>query len=128
MQFGDVIAVVERSYGSRGYPDPPMASETLAVEGDGGALFLDRTGQVRVEIDRPGERRSLAPEIDRADAYPRSYADTIAHFVAGLRGGWPFETDIDDNLKTLDATFAAYRSLETGQAVRLPTPLLEMRP
>ncbi len=128
MDFAGVIAMVERSYGSRGYPDPPMASELLTVEGDRGALFLGRDGRIRAEIDHPGERRTLIPDLDLTDAYPRSYADTIGHFADALRAGTAFETDIDDNLKTLDATLAAYRSWETGEAVRLPTIALEAQP
>lgn len=119
MAFGDVIAVIERSYAARGHPEPPMASETLSVEGERGALFLDRDGRLRIEIDVPGERRTLHPEVDLADAYPRSYAATISHFVAALREGTPFETSIDDNLMTLAAVMAAYRSLDSGEAVHL---------
>jgi D-apiose dehydrogenase len=119
MRFGEVIAVIERSYAARGYPEPPMASETLTVEGERGALFLDRDGRLRIEIDLPGERRTLHPEVDLEDAYPRSYGATIAHFVAALRAGTPFETDIDDNLQTLGAVMAAYRSLDSGEVVQL---------
>jgi D-apiose dehydrogenase len=119
MRFGEVIAVIERSYAARGYPAPPMTSETLTVEGERGALFIDREGRLRIEIDLPGDRRTLRPEIELEDAYPRSYAATIRHFVTALRAGTPFETDIDDNLHTLDAVMAAYRSLESGEAVQL---------
>lgn len=119
MRFGDIIALVERSYASRGYPDPPMASELLVVEGERGALFIDREGSVRIEIDVPGERRTLYPEFDRANAYARSYAATIEHFAACLRSGEPFETDIDDNIETLRAALAAYDSWHQDRVVHL---------
>jgi len=119
MRFGETIAVIERSYASRGYSPPPMASETLTVEAERGALFIDREGRLRIEIDVPGERRTLCPEIELEGAYRRSYAATIRHFVEALRHGAPFETDIDDNLRTLGAVIAAYGSLESGQVIQL---------
>ncbi len=67
----------------------------------------------------PGERRTLCPEIELEGAYRRSYAATIRHFVEALRHGAPFETDIDDNLRTLGAVIAAYGSLESGQVIQL---------
>lgn len=119
MRFGDVITVVERSYAARGHADPPLASETLTAEGERGTLFLDCDGRLRVEIDVPGERRTMHPEVALADAYPRSYAETIRHFVTSLRAGTPFETGIDDNLRTLGAVMAAYRSLDGGAVAHL---------
>lgn len=119
MRFGDAIVMIERSYAARGYPPPPSASEIMTIEGELGALFLDREGGVRVEIDHPGERRTLRPEIDRSDAYGRSYAGAIRHFVEALRTGAPFETDIEDNLRTLAATLAAYESWRDGRAIDL---------
>lgn len=118
LRFGDTIAVVERSYASRGHPTPPAASENVVIEGEDGALFLSRDGDIRVEVDRPGLRRTIVPGYDKTDAYARSYSETIAHFAACLRSGAAFETDIADNLKTFALTLAAYRSLDTGQAVQ----------
>lgn len=119
MRFGDTIAIIERSYAARGYPPPPMASEILTVEAERGALFLDREGHLRIEIDVPGERQTLHSVLELEDAYPRSYAATIRHFVEALRHGTPFETDIEDNLRTLSAVIAAYESLDSGQVVQL---------
>lgn len=120
VSFDGLDAVVERSYASRGYGEPPLVTETMAIEGERGTLFLERDGTLRIEIDTPGERATLRPKVDLTDAYPRSYGATIAHFVERLRSRAPFETDLADNLKTLDLTFAAYRSLQSGQAVGIP--------
>lgn len=119
MRFGSIIAIIERSYAARGYPPPPMTSEILTVEAERGALFIDRGGRLRIEIDIPGERRTLHPAIKMEDAYQQSYTATIRHFVEALRHGTPFETDIDDNLRTLGAVIAAYGSLESGQVIQL---------
>ncbi|MCG8543618.1 MAG: Gfo/Idh/MocA family oxidoreductase [Alphaproteobacteria bacterium] len=117
--FDDLHAVIERSYASKGYVEPPLVTELLAVEGDRGSLFIDRDGAMRVEIDRPGARETIRPTYDLTDAYPNSYAAAIRHFVDRMRDGAPFETDIEDNLKTLAATLAAYESAASGDSVPL---------
>ncbi|MEZ5845072.1 MAG: Gfo/Idh/MocA family oxidoreductase [Hyphomicrobiaceae bacterium] len=122
MRFGRLHAVIERSYASKGYPDPPVASEDLVVEGTAGTLRVDRDGRVSVHIDGAGGRHVTEIAVERVDAYPASYAATIAHFHDCIRSGAPFETGLDDNLRTLDAALAAYVSAESGIAVALPTP------
>ena len=72
---------------------------------------------MRVEVDMPGAHQTITPEYPLENAYADSFAATIRHFVDCLRSGKPFETGPEDNLKTLELTFAAYESLETGQAV-----------
>jgi len=117
--FSGLDAVIERSYASRGYGEP-MASEAVAIEGTRGTLFLEREGTIRIEIDVPGERRSERYAFDADEAYPQSYADTIGHFVTCLRQGRPFETGVEDNLKTLEIVFGAYRSIRLNEVVQLP--------
>ncbi len=119
LDFNELHAVVERSYASRGHPNPPLVTETMVVEGDRGSLFLERDGSIRIEVDVPGHRETIYPGLDTENAYPDSYAQTIFHFVDCLRTGNPFETDIEDNLKTLNATLAAYQSCALGQSINL---------
>jgi predicted dehydrogenase len=116
--FPHVDAVIERSYASRGH-GPVMSGEAVAIEGTRGSLFLDRDATLRIEVDVPGERRTDRITFDAEACYPQGYANTIAHFVTALREGKEFETGIRDNLKTLEVVFAAYRSIETGEAVRV---------
>jgi D-apiose dehydrogenase len=121
VSFQDADAVLDRSYASRGHEDPPAASEEVLIEGTKGAATIDRGGRVRIAVDEPSGRRAFELPVTIEGAYPGSYAAAIAHFAQRLRSGEPFETDIEDNLHTLDIVFAAYRSAATGEAVALPT-------
>lgn len=124
--FDRVEAVIERSYASKGHAGPPVASETVVVEGDRGTAFVDGDGVLRILQDMPDGRVESVPPVDRHDAYAGSYAAAIAHFVDGLRRGAPFETDFADNLRTLAVTLAAYDSIATGQPVALAPLLAEL--
>lgn len=116
----DMEVSIERSYASKGHAPPASGQgESLLVEGDEGSAFVSEDGGLRVLRDGPDGRRESWPAVDRTDAYRRSYGDCIAHFVERFRAGEPFETGLDDNLKTLAAVFAAYRSAESGEAVPL---------
>lgn len=119
LTFEDAEAVLERSYASRGRERPPVASEEVVVEGERGAAFVDADGALRVICDTPAGHEERAVPVDGEDAYARSYAAAIEHFVTALRKGEPFETSLEDNLKTLAATLAAYRSIESGGVVML---------
>ncbi len=118
LAFEHVDVSIERSYASLGHPPARSGGgERMIVEGDEGTAFLPGDGTIRIVRDGPGGRSEHAPAVDPADAYARSYAECIAHFVRGLREGTPFETSLEDNLRTLAAVFAAYESAETGRAV-----------
>ena len=119
VDFDGLHAVVERNYAARGHPSPPIVTEEVVVEGENGSIFLESNGSMRVEVDMPGNRQTLKPEYPLQNAYSDSFAATIRHFVECLRSGKLFETGPEDNLKTLELTFAAYESLKTGQAVFL---------
>ena len=119
LSFAGHEAVLERYYAARGWPDPPLPSEWGAVEGKEGTIHLGRDGALRAVRDVPGGRREWMPPVPLEDAYARSYAACIAHFVRALRGGAPFETGLEDNLRTLRATFAAIASAESGEAIGL---------
>lgn len=118
--FDDMEVQIERSYASKGYEPPASGGgESLVVEGDEGTAFLSPGGNIRIVRDNAIGREERAIAVDTQDAYARSYSDCIAQFVTRLRSGQPFETSLDDNLKTLRAVFAAYQSVETGEAVNL---------
>lgn len=119
--FDDMDAQIERSYASKGYDTPASGGgEDLVVEGTDGTAFLAPGGKLRIVRDGPSGRDERVIAIDTRDAYARSYGDCIQHYVSALRTGQTFETSLDDNLQTLKAVFAAYRSVETGKAIELP--------
>lgn len=122
LRFPSAHAVIERSYATLGDADPPVASEALRVEGTGGLLRVLHDGAVDLVVETAAGRGEERLAVETADAYARSYAETIAHFAAALRAGTPFETGPADNLRTLDATLAAYRSAEAGSVEALPSP------
>lgn len=124
LRFPAAHAVIERSYATLGAEDPPAPSEELRVEGTRGLLRVLRSGAVELVTESARGRREERLAVDGEDAYARSYADTIGHFAAALRSGAPFETGPSDNLLTLDATLAAYRSAEHGSVEPLPSPEL----
>lgn len=121
LRFPGAHAVLERSYATLGDDDPPAPSERLRVEGTRGLLRVLRSGAVEVVSETAAGRHEERLDVDLDDAYGRSYADTIAHFATALRDGTPFETGPEDNLRTLDATLAAYRSAETRAVMPLPS-------
>jgi predicted dehydrogenase len=83
---------------------PPTQADRLMLVGTTGTLSLEGD-TLRCDGPAPFEQR-----YDLPACYLQSYADTIAHFVACLRSGAPFETRPDDNLRTLDLVEAAYRT------------------
>lgn len=124
LRFPSAHAVLERSYATLGEADPPAVSEELRVEGTNGLLRVLRDGTTEIVTETAAGRSEARLDVDLTDAYARSYTATIAHFAAALRDGTPFETGPADNLRTLDATLAAYRSAEAGTVEPLPSPEL----
>ena len=120
LAFPGADAFLERSYAARGHPPPPAVTELVTVEGEAGALFVERNGTVRAVVDTPAGRREWSEATASESAYAASYAAAISHFVDGLRSGARFETDIADNYTTLAATLAAYESIRAGRPVPVP--------
>lgn len=112
--YPGATAVIDRSYASKGYPDPPLLSETVVVEGTRGSAFVDSTGLLRVVVEDDTDRHEEVVPPER-DAYATSYARTIAAFADALASGDAFETDIEDNVRTLRLVFAAYESARRGE-------------
>lgn len=85
---------------AHGYP--PQQVDRLEIFGSVGAILL-RGDRLRLV----GEAEE-ALTLDLPADYKASYRDAIAHFLARLRDGRPFETHPEDNLKTLEIVEAAY--------------------
>ncbi|GGF71578.1 NADH-dependent dehydrogenase [Azorhizobium oxalatiphilum] len=82
---------------------PPAAADRLEILGTQGALTLDNGV---LSLAGTTQRRA---DFDLAATYQGSYDATIAHFVARLDEGAPFETSPEDNLETLLVVEDCYR-------------------
>jgi predicted dehydrogenase len=87
---------------------PPASGDKLEILGPKGALTLDG-GDLSLTGKEP-----LRQSFDLAATYQGSYNATIAHFVARLADGAPFETSPEDNLKTLEVVEDCYRLAGRG--------------
>ncbi len=105
-------------------PDPARsrlewALNDTAVEGTDGALWLQTDGSLRfVGLDGRTEVRPVALPPD-PEVYLGGYVATQTHFIDGLIRGYEHETRGSDNLKTMEAVWAAYRSAEEGRVITL---------
>ena len=88
--------------------EPPGLADRLTLIGTRGTLTL-AGNRLQCIGDDP-----LESTYDMAACYADSYAAAIAHFVACLESGAPFETSPEDNLRTLALVEAAY---EDGNSV-----------
>lgn len=82
---------------------PAAAADRLEILGTQGALTLEN-GTLSVAGSTPRHA-----EFDLTAVYQGSYSATIAHFVARLGDGAPFETSPADNLETLIIVEDCYR-------------------
>jgi predicted dehydrogenase len=96
--------------------------EHFVIEGDEGVIevlpepdALFRLSTRRESWEHPVYAGSLQ------EAYQASYTAAQHHFYECLRDGLQPETIASDNIKTLQATQAAYASAATGQVVYLET-------
>jgi predicted dehydrogenase len=97
----------------------------LEIEGTTGSIRLAKDLQVRVTHLSGQDELSMA--LLNYDWVHPQYAvvqsSMVAihrHFLSALAGNIPVETSGEDNLKTLQLTYAAYESAETGKVVEIP--------
>jgi predicted dehydrogenase len=136
--FGEVVASVDISWASHAAAELPTMLEAVVIEGDAGSLALvpnqgdgDLLKLVRplppecVPADRGRPWSPVMTTVsavhdgDIAAAYQASYDAAQAHFAECLRAGRLPETHAGDNLKTLQAMFAAYESAAENRVVEL---------
>jgi predicted dehydrogenase len=89
------------SFAASGFP--AVQIDRLDVLGDKGSIRLDGAS-LTCSGTEPAQR-----SYDLAVEYQGSYNRTIAHFVAALVDGMPFETAPEDNLETLKLVEDCYR-------------------
>lgn len=99
---GGLIATADGCLVAPGYP--PLHGDRLEVIGE--------TGTILMELDRIAIVGAADTEerVDLLGRYQECFDTVMAAFVAGLRDGTPFETDIGDNLETLRLMESVYRA------------------
>lgn len=96
----------------------------ILVEGDKGSAELDRDYWIRVTTKSGTHSKRYAP-VWRPWMNPQYLASHAsipacnANFLAALRGEREAETTAEDNLKTMQLTFAAYESARCGKVIQL---------
>lgn len=103
-------------------PDPARsrlewALNDTRVAGTEGALCVRSDGSL--EFASLGGRCERKPvELPaHEDVYVGGYVAAQTHFIDGLVRGHPHETSGADNLKTMEAVWAAYRSIDQDRAI-----------
>ena len=114
---------LDGSWSAHGFPPGPTREGDIVLEGSAGALhFAPQSGEMRRSTDAGVE--VIGTFADMAVAFQSAFTACIGHFAQAVRTGQPFESSGMDNLRTLDVTLAAYRSIETGEVIRTLAPAL----
>ncbi|MGE0846605.1 MAG: Gfo/Idh/MocA family protein [Flavobacteriaceae bacterium] len=82
---------------------PASMEDRLEIVGDRGRVCFESNATTLY-----GDGEPTRVEFDLAAAYLASFANTIAHFVACLREGRPFESSARDNLESFRLVEAVY--------------------
>ena len=118
MNVNGVTALFDASWVT--WNRPPEILEQVVIEGDEGKIeILPEAGNIFRVTSRTENWEKPAFQGDPKDAYQASYTAAFRHFIDCLRTGERPETVIEDNYKTVMATFAAYDSVDKGQVVYL---------
>jgi D-apiose dehydrogenase len=136
--FGEAVAIVDISWSTHTSEGLPTLLEEVAIEGDRGtiALIPNRGDGDLIRVVEPLPLDRLPFDRDRAwssvaisscsahtgdipAAYQASFNTAHAHFADCWRSNRMSETSARDNLNTLQATLAAYRSAALNQVIRI---------
>jgi predicted dehydrogenase len=136
--FGGIIASIDISWATHASPSPPTLLEETTIEGDAGTISLipnrgdgDLIRLVEalplealpIDRERPWSPVAVtstpAHDGNIAAAYQASFTAAHRHYVQSWLANQLPETHIDDNLRTMEVMFAAYRSAESNAVIRL---------
>ncbi len=126
---GGMTVICEMSYASR--TEHERFPETYVyIEGEKGSLELGPDYWVRLTTEAGTcSRRYPPPDYDWVDpAYELVQASIVpcnTDLLAALRGEKPAETTGEDNLQTVQLTFACYESARSGKVIDLSENHLE---
>ena len=117
---GGVTGLIDISWATIDHQGRFSQLEQVTLEGDAGTIHLlpDEDDLLQITT-KSGTQRRPAFDVTPEEAYQASYTAAQRHFVECLREGRSPETEANDNLKTLAATFAAYESAAKNQVVHL---------
>jgi len=118
MDVNGISAIIDASWAS--WNTTSQMLEQVVIEGDEGKIeILPELGNILRVSSRSETWERPAFQGDPKDAYQDSYTAALRHFIDCLRTGEMPETVIEDNYKTVTATFAAYESADKGQVIYL---------
>jgi predicted dehydrogenase len=123
LKIGGMMGFVDVSWASI-IPQPDtvnvdVSPENIQIEGDNGTIeIFEEKNLIRV-ITKQGITEVSAYEGTPMEEYIGSYAAAQRHFVECLKTGKLPETEVNDNIKTLLVTFAAYESAANNKVVTL---------
>ncbi len=109
---------LDGSWAAHGFPPGPTREGDIVLEGSEGSLhFVPLSGMVMRSTAAGTETIGSFP--DMANAFQSAFSSCIGHFARSIQADEPFESSGEDNLRTLEATLAAYKSIESGALVRV---------
>jgi predicted dehydrogenase len=120
LEVGGVTCLIDISWATFDEAKRFSQLERVVLEGDTGTIHLlpDEDDVLQITT-RSGTQRRPAFYVSPEEAYQASYTAAQRHFAECLREGRAPETEANDNLKTLAATFAAYESAAKNQVIYL---------
>lgn len=120
---GHVTSLMDHSWGTAPErPEQRRREGNLLIEGSEGSYRFDDEPGVLVRMTLDGREEVIGRYKEAGDPFLAAFAGCIGHFAACLRDGQPFEAPVEDNLRTLAATFAAYESAAENRVVALAPP------
>jgi predicted dehydrogenase len=98
--------------------------EYYRVEGEDGALVLDRDGTVRLQRHTAGRGLTIE-ELPTVRSRFDGHTAIVDQFLTWMEGGLPPETVLQDNIQSAAMLFAAIDASQTGQMVDVQAKVRE---
>jgi predicted dehydrogenase len=117
------VSMVECTYGAHRVPDI-FPQSLIELEGPKGSIILYKNFDLEIAVNGKITEEHADAEVLHWAARPwhiiqESVLATNAHILNALRSGKPADVSAEDNFKTFACCEAAYKSAETGKAVKL---------
>ena len=120
LTFGNMTSLIDASWATVGAEHRFSHLEHVTLEGDSGSIYLlPEQGDILRVTTKSETWQRPAFDVPPDEAYQASYVAAQRHYVECLREGCQPETVATDNIKTLEATFAAYESAARNQVIIL---------